>query len=946
MRNLSLAIVVAFLCICTGNASAEPTGSTHNTKVGKWNLSFTHDLGFILSYNNVNIIRSTGLTIHNGNSNSQYFSYYYGNNDISVQDIAQGKVVTIKHSSKSFSGSHTITLLPDRVIFQFDYALPKEITDGKMNMYALLSAQPIAGRAYQASGTKGDISGIIPVHWEKSGKNYAPDYLTEATFDSVLGKLKIKVEGDLIGLRLLDYRSGEVGPSRWAPIFRVGIFNKDIEPGINHSQTITVSIEPAPEKERTARMPQGGEIKVIPTSNVQTPPSDMIIIPEPKELKLLAGDFRLNADTKIVVADDATEKDYSGALLFTSDVFALSGLDLKIIRESQAKNNSNVILVGEPGRNKILGKAAKADGINPPSKDEGYALSVAPERVVVAGFDRAGSFYGMQTLRQIVRSQGDQVYIPGCRVNDWPSLKFRGVHLYTGKDAPAFHKKLIDRILTKYKYNYLIMDCSYMQWKTNPDLAMDYAESQEDVKKEVAYAGNNFLEVIPLVATLGHAEWMFKNGQNLNLVEDKSCHYAYCPSKEETYDFIFKIYDEAINVFKPKYFHIGHDEVANRGKFPTCDLCKDKSMTELMCGDIRRIHDYFSKKGIRMMMWGDMLLADGEASSSKNAPNAIESKKRRDLIPKDVIITDWHYDPARVQDYNSLKVFQDAGFDVIASTWYTPRNIWSFANAAKANHSMGHLLTLWVGTNSNEQNLVGRKEQFNAMVLGGEFAWNDGKTGLENLPYDFTEVFDQSYERKQPAFVIHDGFMTDISAYYNVKLADNPQGSGWAGLGPGDDLSNAPVGSAILKGIRFRLADSTSKNSAIRVASSMDTDAVYPEKVSIPLNTKAHSLFFLHTTARCDAPVTKSGYYIAHYSDGTQVDIPLIYRNNITAWTDPSECPNAMPVWSMQSKADETLLLRVFEWTNPSPDKTIAFIDMVPSGTEAGMALLGISGTN
>lgn len=936
-------VVIALLfSVCA--VSAEPVGSIDGLNVGKWSLSFDRALGFILYYDNVSIIRSSGLVIHNGNPNSKYFSYDSGSNDISIQDIPRGKVVNIKHSGKSFSADQIVTLLPESVSFKLDYTIPQSISDARMNIFDFISSQPIAGRAYSATGTKGNISGIIPVHWVESGKNYAPENLTDATFDSALGKLRIRVEGDLPGLRFYDYRSGEVGPSRRAPTFRAGLFNQKLAAGKSYSQTLTFSIEPTPKQARPERMPQGGEVKVIPTADVRTPASKVLIIPEPKELKVLDGSFKINADTKVVVADDASRKDFSGALLFTSDVFAMSGLDLKMVRESQVKESKNVILVGELGRNRLLTDAAQSEGVIPPANEEGYALKVTPDHVLVAGFDQAGSFYGIQSLRQIVRVDGDLVYIQGCRVNDWPSLKFRGVHLYMGKDAPAFHKKLIDNILTKYKYNYLILDCSYMQWKSAPKIAQEFSESQDEVRKEVAYARDNFMEVIPLVATLGHAEWMFKNNQNSNLVEDKNCRYAYCPSKEETYDFIFKIFDEAIDVFHPKYFHIGHDEVQTWGKFPACDLCKNKSMTDLMCSDINRLHDYFSKKGIRMMMWGDMLLAKGEASSEKNAPNTTESRKRRELIPKDMMICDWHYDPARVRDYNSLKVLQDAGFDAIASTWYTPRNIWSFANAAKVNHSMGHLLTLWVGFNSNEQNLFDRKEQFTAMVLGGEFAWDDGRTGLEGLPYDFTEVFDKSYTRTQPTFVTQNGFVADISPYCNVKPADDPKGSGWIGLGEDDDLSDVPSGLVSLKGFKFQLA-SPSMNTAVRVASSMDTEAIYPEKINIPLNTKARTLFFLHTTARNDAPGQKSGAYIVRYSDGTQAEIPLIYRTNISAWNDPAVCADAIPVWSTQSKADETLLIRVMEWSNPSPDKTIASVDLVSSGSEAGVALLGISGT-
>lgn len=58
-----------------------------------------------------------------------------------------------------------------------------------------------------------------------------------------------------------------------------------------------------------------------------------------------------------------------------------------------------------------------------PSKTEGYYLSVAPGKVVIAGNDAAGTFYGVQSYLQIA----SQPKVMSVTVSDYPSVADRGV---------------------------------------------------------------------------------------------------------------------------------------------------------------------------------------------------------------------------------------------------------------------------------------------------------------------------------------------------------------------------------------------------------------------------------------------------------------------------------------------------------------------------------------
>ena len=49
-------------------------------------------------------------------------------------------------------------------------------------------------------------------------------------------------------------------------------------------------------------------------------------------------------------------------------------------------------------------------------------------------------------------------------------------------------------------------------------------------------------------------------------------YHSYCPSNPKSYEILFDIIDEVIEVFKPEeYVHMGHDEVYQLGVCPVCN---------------------------------------------------------------------------------------------------------------------------------------------------------------------------------------------------------------------------------------------------------------------------------------------------------------------------------------------------------------------------------------
>jgi hypothetical protein len=117
------------------------------------------------------------------------------------------------------------------------------------------------------------------------------------------------------------------------------------------------------------------------------------------------------------------------------------------------------------------------------------------------------------------------------------------------------------------------------------------------------------------------------------------------------------------------------------------------------------------EKKATMLMWGDRLLDDkemkyGEWESSRNGTAAAV-----DLVPKDVVICDWHYELREA--YPSVPFFARKGFRVWPSSWRNEKAALAFLEYARQNGDdklLGHLCTTWTGSAQVARALLGEAE--------------------------------------------------------------------------------------------------------------------------------------------------------------------------------------------------------------------------------------------
>lgn len=209
------------------------------------------------------------------------------------------------------------------------------------------------------------------------------------------------------------------------------------------------------------------------------------------------------------------------------------------------------------------------------------------------------------------------------------------------------------------------------------------------------------IEIIPELKFLTHQKKFFQNSYPQLMYNN----YTYDPHKEKVYQHIFALLDEIVAIIHPKAVHIGHNDVAEHIRGSNMAMLS----AELFLQDVLKLHRYLKRKGIETWMRGDMLISPDEFPdmnpNSLNGNEAGYGKEMRGKLPKDVVITDWHYFNGQA-DFPSLKVMKNEGFRVIGTTWKQEKTIRNFSQYAATYGAYGTMATTWFHVQRKEWDLV------------------------------------------------------------------------------------------------------------------------------------------------------------------------------------------------------------------------------------------------
>ena len=384
-------------------------------------------------------------------------------------------------------------------------------------------------------------------------------------------------------------------------------------------------------------------------------------------------------------------------------------------------------------------------------RNEGYIIDITENQINLIGKDKAGLFYAMKTLEQLLEDAQEQnVCLPLCSIRDYPLLSYRAIHLDMKHhlEKKPYYFQLIDK-LSKYKINAIIAEMEdKIQYKRRPELSSADALSIQDWRELSHYAKERNIEISPLIQGLGHASFVLKHEQYIDLRDDPQSDWAFNPLDPKTYEVQFDMYLDAIEATPHgRYLHIGGDEVNTTGRK------SGKSAIELQLIWLNKVCAFLEEQGRIPIFWDDMVLKHADVyrtvSNTEYNENQVEEiwqKNKHKLItildqfPKNCIYMRWNYfSPHAIGNSMAMEWFRSNGLQIMGATagqtrWFLmPQDesnitsIKTFALGSINKGLKGLLLTLW-DDDSPHFELYSR-----GILAFAEYTWTGNKRSEEDI---------------------------------------------------------------------------------------------------------------------------------------------------------------------------------------------------------------------
>jgi hypothetical protein len=462
------------------------------------------------------------------------------------------------------------------------------------------------------------------------------------------------------------------------------------------------------------------------------PVNSIQLIPQPRQVTIQQGVFQLGANPRLVLGDQRSDDDRFAAQDFANDVQETARLAIKI-GTSRARRS---ILIGSLDL-PVMQLALKRLGSNVPANldPEGYVLVVSPDVILVAGKTAAGTFYGLQTLKQLVRGEGVAAFVPAVEIVDWPAMRWRGVSDDVSR-GPVPTVDYVKRQLRTFAAFKLNMHSFYMEQtfssSAHPLIGPAGGSfTPNEIKELVAYAQRYHVGLVPEQQTFGHLHKALKL-EKYNTLAETPYGDVLSPQQEGSYKLIADWYRELNELFPGKFFHIGADETFELGEGQSREAARVRGVGAVYFEHLNRVREVLRPYDRRLMFWGDIAL---------NHPDLIGS------IPKDMIVMNWDYAPK--DDYLSrIKPFKDAGLEefvcpgvhnwnqIFPNLDAASKNIINFVRDGQASGALGMMNTIW---DDDGESLF--EMTWYGIVLGAAASWQNKPVDRNAFDEDFDWVF-------------------------------------------------------------------------------------------------------------------------------------------------------------------------------------------------------------
>jgi|LSQX01.2.fsa_nt_gb hexosaminidase len=382
---------------------------------------------------------------------------------------------------------------------------------------------------------------------------------------------------------------------------------------------------------------------------------------------------------------------------------------------------------------------------------EEYDIEISTKQITVKSATDEGYYRAMTTLRMLMDYNKE---IRVCHIHDKPRFSYRAFMIDSARHMQSIEeiKKMINAA-AQFKFNvfhwHLCDDQGYRIESTSlpelniigsyrkndrfgkirSDLRYGGYYTKDEIRDIVAYAKERYIEVVPEIDMPGHTTAIISTFPNVSCEGKKidvRCTGGIfpeilCAGNDETFELIYKILDEVIELFPGDYVHIGGDE-APKIKWKNCEKCqkrmKDhqlKNEEELQGWFMNKVADYLSSKGKKTISWNESL--------------------KSGILSSDIIVQQWLKGEKAVTKHvnnGGSAIFSDFGHVYLDYPHsFTPLDkVYSYKPVFKIIHSEENILgidsPLWTEFITDDNRL--EYLAYPRLCAVSEIAWSDEKS--------------------------------------------------------------------------------------------------------------------------------------------------------------------------------------------------------------------------
>jgi len=422
-----------------------------------------------------------------------------------------------------------------------------------------------------------------------------------------------------------------------------------------------------------------------------------------------------------------------------------------------------VVWVGIPGSNNRLFSLCQDKGIYPGADlgEEGYILLIEKNNIYITSKSETGAFYGVQTLKQLLRGDPESVQLPILFIRDWPAIGFRCVMDDISRGPVPTNDFLKEQIrrYAEMKINHMSFYIEHVvKTEKYPDIApANGGISIEEFKELSDYAADYQIKLVGNFQSLGHFEKILSLPQFRHLGATER---MIDPLNPASIKFLADIYSEMAPAFSSPYFTPNCDEAWDLSRGVLTGAAEKLGPARIYADHVTRIDSVLRSLGKRTIIWGDIVLEHPEVLG---------------MIPKDIVMGAWDYSPS-----DSFARFIDpltkAGFDftiapgILNSNRLIPDyrmsaiNIRNFINEGYEKGTIGVYFTVW-----DDGGMHFFSHDWYGVAYNAEQCWRPNRDPLEEFENRFSKGIYGDQNNLIPSALHALNHLTDLAPTFEMN---------------------------------------------------------------------------------------------------------------------------------------------------------------------------------